>query len=146
MTGKNISYDRGGFTFVELMIAVAIIGILTTIVIASLQAARAKSRDARRLSEIKQLSVAADAYFQDKFEYPPDIDAFQSFFDNADYKTDPVGKSYEYERGNLNEKSFCIGTVVENIPVVDECGGDDGFPAEYNYKIKGGYGIFDERP
>ena len=54
--------QRRGFTLIELLVVIAIIGILSTIVLASLNTARMKSRDARRLSDIKQLQLALAVY------------------------------------------------------------------------------------
>jgi len=47
-----------GFTLIELLVVISIIGVLSTIVLSSLNSARAKSRDARRLSDIKQIELA----------------------------------------------------------------------------------------
>ncbi len=52
-----------GFTLIELLVVIAIIGILSSVVLASLNTARKKSRDARRLSDIKQLQMALEMYF-----------------------------------------------------------------------------------
>lgn len=44
-----------GFTLIELLVVIAIIGILAGIVLASLSSVRTKARDARRVSELKQM-------------------------------------------------------------------------------------------
>ena len=46
-----------GFTLIELLVVITIIGLLSTVVLASLGSARAKSRDARRLSDLKQIAT-----------------------------------------------------------------------------------------
>jgi prepilin-type N-terminal cleavage/methylation domain-containing protein len=53
----------GGFTLIELLVVIAIIGVLASIVLASLNSARQKSRDARRIADIKQLQLALELYY-----------------------------------------------------------------------------------
>ncbi len=48
-----------GFTLVELLVVIAVIGILVSIVFLGLSEARAKSRDKARVSDLKQLELAA---------------------------------------------------------------------------------------
>ena len=48
---------RKGFTLIELLVVIAIIGLLSTLAVVQLNSARSKSRDARRLSDVKQLST-----------------------------------------------------------------------------------------
>lgn len=52
-----------GFTLIELLVVIAIIGVLASIVLASLNNARKKSRDARRITDIKQIQLALELYF-----------------------------------------------------------------------------------
>ena len=59
-----------GFTLIELLVVIAIIGVLSSVVLASLGTARRKSRDARRLADIKQVQVALDLYFDANAVYP----------------------------------------------------------------------------
>jgi len=52
-----------GFTLIELLVVIAIIGILSSVVLTSLTSARAKGRDARRISDISQLRLALELYY-----------------------------------------------------------------------------------
>ena len=54
-----------GFTLIELLVVIAIIGILSSVVLASLNSARAKARDARRLSDLHQIRNALELYASD---------------------------------------------------------------------------------
>lgn len=59
-----------GFTLIELLVVIAIIGILASVVLASLNSARRKSRDARRVADIKQIQLALELYFDSFSQYP----------------------------------------------------------------------------
>ena len=59
-----------GFTLIELLVVIAIIGLLSTLAVVALNNARAKSRDARRISDVKQVQTALEMYFNDLNAYP----------------------------------------------------------------------------
>ena len=59
-----------GFTLIELLVVIAIIGVLASIVLASLDGARKKGRDARRISDLKQIQLALELFFDTNRAYP----------------------------------------------------------------------------
>jgi general secretion pathway protein G len=59
-----------GFTLIELLVVIAIIGILSSVVLASLNTARLKSRDTRRIADVKQIQLALALYFDSNSNYP----------------------------------------------------------------------------
>src|SRR3989344_9028765 len=61
---------KAGFTLIELLVVIAIIGILASVVLASLNSARKKSRDARRGSDIKEVQLALELHFDKNTSYP----------------------------------------------------------------------------
>lgn len=68
--------NKKGFTLVELLVVIAIIGMLASIVLSSLNTARAKSRDSWRLQELVQLKTALELYYSKNNRYPsPSSDA-----------------------------------------------------------------------
>jgi len=62
--------NKKGFTLIELLVVIAIIGLLSTLAVVALNNARAKSRDARRVSDIKQVQTALELYLNDRSAYP----------------------------------------------------------------------------
>lgn len=74
---KNRSWERSGFTFVELMMVILIMGILSTIGISSFSDARQRNRDSSRISDISQIQIALSAYYSDHGVYPTVITAGQ---------------------------------------------------------------------
>ncbi len=58
------------FTLIELLVVIAIIGVLSTLAIVALGNLRAKSRDAKRVADIKQISTALELYYDDQGYYP----------------------------------------------------------------------------
>ena len=67
---KFNSFKSRGFTLVELMIVIAIIGLLSGIIITSLTGSKGKSRDARRISDVNQIQLALEQYFDRCGDYP----------------------------------------------------------------------------
>lgn len=62
--------NKKGFTLVELLVVIAIIGLLSTLAVVALNNARQKSRDARRVSDIKQIQTSLELYYNDVNSYP----------------------------------------------------------------------------
>ena len=71
---KTLHRSReGGFTLIEMLVVIAIIAILTGIIITGLVGSKAKSRDAKRASDLSQIALAVEQYFDRCYQYPTTI-------------------------------------------------------------------------
>ena len=59
-----------GFTLIELLVVVAIIGLLASVVLASLDQARLSARNAQRASDLRNIQAALELYRSDHQNYP----------------------------------------------------------------------------
>lgn len=59
-----------GFTLIELLVVVAIIGLLSSVIVASFGSSRMKSRDARRIADLQQIQIALAQYSDIVNGYP----------------------------------------------------------------------------
>lgn len=59
-----------GFTLVELLVVISIMGVLTVIALASFKNAQLKARDVQRKSDLSAISKALTLYFTDYGKFP----------------------------------------------------------------------------
>ncbi|MDP2593411.1 MAG: prepilin-type N-terminal cleavage/methylation domain-containing protein, partial [bacterium] len=62
-----------GFTLIELLVVISIIGLLSAVVLASLNSARAKARDARRIADFATIQTALELFYDQTGSYPRTI-------------------------------------------------------------------------
>ena len=115
---------KRGFTLIELLVVIAIIGILSGVVLASLNTARVKARNAQRISDARQVQLALEFFFDDQATgaYPTqaaaaDWLAAQAWL-NVTYlpqvPIEPVAgrQVYRYMSAN-NATTYCFGVSLE---------------------------------
>jgi general secretion pathway protein G len=61
---------QSGFTLIELLVVIAIIGLLSTLAVVALNSARQRSRDAKRVSDIRQIQTALELAYSEVNSYP----------------------------------------------------------------------------
>jgi general secretion pathway protein G len=62
-----------GFTLVELLVVMAILGVLVTIGLVSFRSSQMRGRDAQRKSDLKQLSNSLELFYSDYAKYPSEV-------------------------------------------------------------------------
>lgn len=67
---KQRDSREGGFTLIELLVVIAIIGLLAGIVVSSLNSARVRARDSKRISDFRQIQGALELFYDQTGQYP----------------------------------------------------------------------------
>lgn len=106
-----------GFTLIELLVVIAIIGILSSVVLASLNSARKKGRDARRIADLKQIQLALELYYDSYplIGYPAALSSLAPNYISV-VPADPSGapKAYGYvQAGNPLGSGYFLGAILE---------------------------------
>ncbi|HVU75495.1 MAG TPA: prepilin-type N-terminal cleavage/methylation domain-containing protein [Candidatus Paceibacterota bacterium] len=130
-----------GFTLIELLVVIAIIGILSSVVLASLNSARQKGRDAKRISDVKQIQLALELYYDANGKYPATISTSTLVTPGyiAALPQDPVGNTaYAYVPYALTSSAavcsgYHLGASLEgnSNSVLQSDADANGFPSGY---------------
>ena len=112
-----------GFTLIELLVVISIIGILASVVLVSLNSARAKSRDARRISDIKQTQTALELFVNDTGGYPSAVASGGTIACGSNTYINPVptnptpnGSTYTYANSGTAASSSACGAAQNVYP------------------------------
>jgi type II secretion system protein G len=101
-----------GFTLIELLVVIAIIGILSSVVLASLNSARQKSRDARRIGDIKQLQLALEMYYDSNNGYPTSTAALAPDYIPVEPSDPQTGSGYTYAASSTS--NYVLRATLES--------------------------------
>ena len=136
-TGKSAR----GFTLIELLVVIAIIGILSSVVLASLNSARQKGRDARRVSDLKQLQLALELYYDANASsgYPAAISG--TTLTSPGYisvlPSDPGdGTAYGYTQTGSGT-GYCLGALMETTGQTNILANDNDSCASGSWSLRG---------
>ena len=100
-----------GFTLVELMVVIVIIGLLATVVAINVMPAQDTARVKKAEADIALLEQAAEMYRLNKLDYPTTSDGLPALVSEGFVKRlpdDPWGNSYHYAAPGGDGRAFDI--------------------------------------
>ncbi len=122
---KNIIKKEGGFTLLELLIVIVIIGILALLIIPNITSAPKKARDTQRKTDLKAVQKGLEEYFVSNNVYP-----------GATWQTDltsgtaPILKAVPTDPKNVSPFVYTYtpggGNTTYTLTACLENGGDNG--------------------
>lgn len=124
---------KKGFTIVELLVAIVVIGILATITVVSYNGIQQRARDSQRVSDVTRLKVAIEKYRAENSQYPrvcpidyiscpigllaaplsPYIDEIPH---SPAYKQGSLDGDYAYVHGRVIDDSYAILVFYDARP------------------------------
>ncbi|OGZ18789.1 MAG: hypothetical protein A2175_00710 [Candidatus Nealsonbacteria bacterium RBG_13_42_11] len=99
---KNI-----GFTLIEILVVIAIIGLLSSVVLVSIKGGAEKARDARRQEDLNTIQKALEMYEIDHGSYPISVLSEESFKDTS------LGSSWNENPQNYWDQNSALQKLVD---------------------------------
>ncbi len=134
--------NKAGFTLIEIVIVLGIIGVIATLSAVSLNSIRQNSRNAIRISDIKQIQSALELYRAAEKSYPSSITVGQALMGSTSSSTymaripsnpdprndgDCPDSDYYYENDGTGYKiDFCLSNAAGNLTAGKKCATPQG--------------------
>lgn len=145
--------NNKGFSFVELLVTITIIAVITAVGVVSYSQVSKRSRDSRRVSDLEQFRSALELYKSDNSYYPSGgcggatctyvaattglaILVTDGYMPSI--PTDPQGNEYSYQantQSGSNYYGYCMSTSVELVPTQAPCTADGDEDPVHNYSV-----------
>lgn len=119
---------RSAFTLIEMMVVVAIIGLLTTCITLAVEHAMDKARQEKAKSDVKQLVIAAKLYRLHEGRHPEKLEALvkHGYLEEEELSLDPWGQPYILRLHGRRLEVLSFGA--------DRAAGGEGFDADISSK------------
>ena len=129
----KIFNQKKGFTLLELLIVISIIGVLVALGTVSYSTAQKKSRDSRRKMDMKNIQTAMESYYAQNGSYPTATTNLTDKFSGNSLPKDPkTGVDYSY---GLSAAGYCVCSTMEIAGSGNAKGITGGFACDYSNQI-----------
>ncbi len=118
--------NQKGFTIIELLVVIVIIGILVALTLPNLFSAQARGRDTDRKNELKNVQQKLESYFNDHDSYPADAAALADAEVTSEEMTGPRNDPYTYtctDNAGGTCQAYTLSATLENQGDRDATGG-----------------------
>ncbi len=118
-----IKYKKDkGFTLIELMVVISIIGLLSSIVLASIKNVRDKSLGTKFRSEMQQFIYALELYKNDNQEYPHQGGEFGQNHSTMTSNSNVISRSFSAlsDANNVPLLSMLVSPYLKTLPSVPQ--------------------------
>ena len=111
---------KNGFTLIEMIVALAIVGLLATFVIANVLTSQRRGYDGRRQGDMRGMQNAFEQYFAVNDRYPQDGNEAGGVFPGGNLPTDPRDTpTYRYQVTYDTSvpvgETYCVCALLEEI-------------------------------
>lgn len=121
-----------GFTLIEILVVMAIIGILAGLTLTAFVGSRKTARDGKRKADLEQIRSALEMCYSDDNRYPPSIAGSVTCVGGKVYlsptPTDPVSGTYYYNRPTTTSYRLCTRLETGGTDTCSGC-------STCNYKV-----------
>lgn len=130
--------NKKGFTLIEILVAVAIMGILAGLTLTASMSSRKVARDGKRKADLEQIRSALEIYRSDVKAYPASLGNLVSVYMDK-VPDDPLSGTYtySYKQNSSNSYTLCSYLETDQSTTFDAatCGGDCGSGGACYYKV-----------
>jgi len=120
---KTPPKNQAGFTYIELIVVIAIIGILSIFAVISFQGAQKRGRDQQRKSDLAKISTALQLYYARHGYYPPNNTTAERRCDSSRGSTPngggtcPIANGSSWDLASSDLKPLLDEGLIEELPV-----------------------------
>ncbi len=156
---KKTKRSENGFTLLELLVVIGIIGLLASIIVVNLTGARKRARDTKRIADVRSMQTAVEEYYGKYGKYPTLISDMVTGGQLPIWPLDPLAPTgtsctgnsnscywyaYYTPSGSIGPQSYHFGTSLEDTASLvlnqdRDCNSTSGSGCPYNVAYTNGY-------